>query len=55
MFDKQNLAENKRHSLQERDVSDGGLVPNAIGHCSSLYSPGIPICNGEGRFLWKRH
>ena len=59
MFDKRfgevNIAENKRHSLQETDVIDGGFVPNSIGHYSSQCShPGIPICSVERRLLWKR-
>ena len=48
------IAENKRHSLQETDVSDGGFVPNSIGHYSSQCSRGIPICSGERRPSWKR-
>ena len=58
MFDKRfgevNIVENKCHSLQETDVSDGKFVPNSIGHYSFQCSPGIPICSGERRLLWKR-
>ena len=54
LFGEVTIGENMRHSFQETDVSDGGFEPGSVGHGSSQYSPGIPVCGCEHRLLWKR-